>query len=225
MNPDKIKLLQHWAGVAEDGVFGPQTLEAMLVKAGLVEGPKMRSIHNIEGFFHAVRGITGSLSQAQVDTINGLLSAASHWPIGWMAYGFATAWHEARLAPIEEYGKGSGHAYGKPGKYGQPQYGRGLVQLTWDANYERADKELGLGGKLLQDFSLALKPEIAADILVGGMEAGWFTGKKLADYIGDRGTPGGFTGARRIINGTDRAALIAGYAEKFQEALDAGGWA
>lgn len=175
-------------------------------------------------FFAKVRGITGALDQVQVDTITGLLGKAAHWPIGWLAYGLATAWHEARLKPIEEWGKGKGRPYAAPGKYGQSQHGRGLVQLTWDRNYEWADKALGLGGSLLKNFNRALEPEIAADILVKGMETGAFTGKRLSDYITGRGTREGFVGARRIINGTDKAADIAGYAERFQDALDAGGW-
>lgn len=176
-------------------------------------------------FFTAVRKITGALDQVQVDTINRLLSGAAHWPIGWLAYGLATAWHEARLKPIAEWGQGKGRPYGQPGKYGQAQYGRGLVQLTWDRNYEWADKALGLGGSLLKNFDRALEPDIAARILILGMETGAFTGKKLADYISDRGTPEGFKAARRIINGTDKADLIAGYAERFRDALEAGGWA
>jgi hypothetical protein len=49
------------------------------------------------------------------------------------------------------------------------------------------------------------------------MVLGLFTGKKLSDYIG----PGkcDYVAARRIINGTDRARLIAGYARSFQDAL------
>jgi len=186
-----------------------------------------RATHTISdalAFFKAVKAITGTLEQAQVDTINALLKGAAHWPTGWMAYGLATAWHEARLKPIEEIGKGKGRPYGKPGKHGQAQYGRGLVQLTWDTNYERADRELGLGGKLLADFSLALKPDIAASILIRGMEEGWFTGTALKDCIVDRGTHDTFVKARRIINGTDKSQTIAGYAVRFQDALDVGGW-
>lgn len=176
-------------------------------------------------FFSGLRHVTGPLDQVQVDTVNDLLSAAAHWPIGWLAYGLATAWHEALLKPIEEWGRGKGHPYGQPGKHGQSQHGRGLVQLTWDRNYEWADKALGLNGTLLADFNLALAPDIATKILVKGMETGAFTGKKLADYITDRGDRASFIQARRIINGTDRAELIAGHAVKFQDALDAGGWA
>jgi len=182
-------------------------------------------LHDAPAFFSAVRKITGPLNQAQVETINDLLSAAAHWPIGWLAYGLATAWHEARLIPQAEWGKGKGRPYAKPGKYGQAQYGRGLVQLTWDKNYEWADKALGLNGSLLKNFDRALEPAIATAILVLGMEEGAFTGKKLADYIGGRGTPAAFEVARRIINGTDKAAQIADHAMRFQTALDEGKWA
>jgi len=34
-----------------------------------------------------------------------------------------------------------------------------------------------------------------------------------------------FKNCRRIINGTDKASMIAGYALQFQEALQEGGWA
>ena len=198
--------------------------------------PPGKALRDPEVFYRAVRAVTGPLEQAQVDTITGLLTKASHWPIAWLAYGLATAWHEARLKPIEEIGKGRGRRYGvagarsdgKPGPNfgGQVPYGRGLVQLTWADNYERADRELGLNGALLADFGKALDPAIAAAVLVHGMEEGWFTGKKLATYLPEpRGSMGQFLEARRIINGTDRASLIAGYAMKMQDALSAGGWA
>lgn len=177
-------------------------------------------------FFSKVRQITGSLDQVQVNTINRLLVAAEKWPASWLAYGLATAWHEARLKPIAEWGKGAGKPYGKPGKYADAQYGRGLVHLTWDANYEWADRVLDLQGALLRDFDLALEPAHATAILVKGMETGAFTGKKLAIYLpGPEGTHRQFVNARRIINGTDRATLIADHAIKFQSAIGAGGWA
>lgn len=176
-------------------------------------------------FYAAVKAVTGKLDQVQVDTINRLLAGAAHWPVSWLAYGLATAWHEARFKPIPEWGRGKGRPYAKPGKYGQPQYGRGLVQLTWDFNYEWADKALGLNGSLLRNFDRALEPDIAARILVLGMETGAFTGKGLRKYLsGEVGTYQQFREARRIINGMDKADLIAGHAEKFQAALLAGKW-
>lgn len=96
----------------------------------------------------------------------------------------ATAAHETdqTMQPIAEYGKGKGKPYGKPGRYGQAQYGRGYVQLTWDDNYERTDEALGLNGALLKDSTFAMQPDIAAQILRGCVE-GWFTGKRLGDYL------------------------------------------
>lgn len=37
MTIEKIKLLQRWAGVTDDGVIGPRTLDALVAKAGLTE--------------------------------------------------------------------------------------------------------------------------------------------------------------------------------------------
>ena len=175
-------------------------------------------------FFASLRKVTGALDQVQVDTITAILSGGSHWPVGWLAYALATAWHEARFKPQREWGLGRGRPYGLPGKYRQAQYGRGLVQLTWDRNYEWADHALHLNGALLRNFDLALEPEIATKILIKGMEEGAFTGRKLADYIVGTGNPSAFVQARRIINGTDRAEDIASYAGRIQAALLAGGW-
>lgn len=197
----------------------------------VVVAPKaIHEMHDKATFYAGVRKVTGSLDQVQVDTIEGLLSSAKAWPVSWLAYGLATAWHECRFKPIEEWGKGKGRPYSKPGKYGQSQHGRGLVQLTWDRNYEWADKaasEAGLieAGAILKDFSLVMRPDIAAFILVRGMETGGFTGKGLKDYLPTaRGSLGQFTASRRIINGTDKATLIAGHALNFQDAIIAGGW-
>ncbi|WP_200844674.1 MULTISPECIES: hypothetical protein [unclassified Novosphingobium] len=193
----------------------------------MATAPRTRSLGDAASFFTALRQVTGGVTQAQVNILNLLLVAAggAGWPIGWLAYGLATAWHEARFLPQAEWGLGKGRPYARAGKYGQSQYGRGLVQLTWDFNYEWADKVLGLNGLLLRNFDLALDPAIATRILIKGMEDGAFTGRRLGQYIVNRGTPEAFENARRIINGTDKAQLIAAYAERFQAALDKGRWA
>lgn len=214
-------------------------IDALLTRLGIPgDGPAAPSrpeMKDKEAFYKGVRGVTGSLDQAQVSVIEALLSSAASHPTSWLAYELATAWHEARLKPIAEIGKGKGRKYGVPGARmkpvpnapsygGQIPYGRGLVQLTWVENYERADRELGLNGALLANFDKALEPDIAVKIMIEGMEEGWFTGKKLADYFPDeRGTHAQAVQARRIINGTDRADLIAGYFLQFQAALTAGG--
>ena len=157
----------------------------------------------------------------------------AHWPLSWVAYGLATAWGEARLEPIREIGKGAGKRYGKAQKY-PPNipYGRGFVQLTWDFNYEWADKNLsdaGLiaKGDLLRDFDLALKPELAAFILVRGMETGAFTGKSIADFLPSDDRPATkeqYKKARQVINGSDKDDYFADVALKTFAALHRAGF-
>lgn len=177
-------------------------------------------------FFSAVRSslFGGSMSTGQVSGTEAILD---QWDtrkltdLRWLGYVLATAkWEtDQTMQPIAEIGKGKGHPYGQPGKDGQIAYGRGYVQLTWDYNYVRADNELRLGGKLIANYELALDPEIAAAILFGGMIGGWFTGRKLADYFTD--STADWLNARRIVNRTDKAAIIAGYAKAFYAALQA----
>lgn len=175
-------------------------------------------------FFDRVRAklAGGKLTTGQVQGFSALLDAWTGTDIRQLAYVLATAWHEtaATMQPIAEYGKGKGRPYGAIDSTGKAPYGRGYVQLTWRDNYVKADQKLGLGGKLAADYDLAMRPDIAAKIIVRGMIEGWFTSKKLSDYIG---TKADYKGARRIVNGTDKAALIAGYAATIEAALRAAG--
>jgi hypothetical protein len=159
----------------------------------------------------------GSAVPSSVETV--LLPAIAGLIVPQQAYVLGTVFHEsaATMQPIAEYGHGAGHPYGVVDQSGKAPYGRGYVQLTWRYNYQKADDALGLGGRLLANYDLALEPDIAAKILVNGMVGGWFTGKSLDAYIGP--VQHDFMAARRIINGTDRAALIAGYADQFLAAL------
>jgi predicted chitinase len=99
--------------------------------------------------------------------------------------------------------------------------GRGYVQLTWKVNYQKAARELNQN--LIDHPDLAMRPDNAALIMRRGMMDGWFTGYRFSDYLPAQGpaTAQQFTRARRIINGTDKAALIARYATQFQRALQA----
>lgn len=216
--------IQRRVGVVPDGVWGPATARAILLELDALR-PKHR-LHDEAAFYAGVRKVTGGLDDVQVATIKAILATAAHWPASWLAYGMGTGWHEARLRPVEEIGKGRGRKYGVPGPHGgQIPYGRGLVQNTWPENYQRVDDELGLGGSLVANYALALRPDIAVAILVRGMEEAWFTGKGLSDYLPDDvASETQFIRARRIINGTDRAEMIAGYAGRFQDALAAGEW-
>lgn len=94
--------------------------------------------------------------------------------------------------------------------------GRGLVQATGRAMY--------------RVFGIEASPEKACEmatairIMFDGMEKGIFTGKKLSDFIdnideSDAEDLREFVASRPIINGTDRAAMIGGYALSFEKAL------
>jgi hypothetical protein len=94
--------------------------------------------------------------------------------------------------------------------------GRGYVQLTWKTNYRKAGRQLGLDLESSPDR--AMEPVVAADILYLGLIEGWFTGRLLADYIA--GPSADWRGARRVVNGLDKADLIKGYALAYLAALE-----
>jgi putative chitinase len=215
------------------------------ILAGAQSAPELaanKGISNPDAFFASVRDQFGGLEQDQVDGLNALLPAMAAWPVSFVAYALATAWHEtaATMQPIHERG---GEAYLKrmydiqgarpekarelgnlsPGD-GVKYAGRGYVQLTGKANYRKAEAALGL--PLVANPDLALKGDVAARILVWGMEGGAFTGKKLGHYLPTLVAAGRepFKQARRIINGLDKADAIAEHALKMQRALQEGGW-
>lgn len=164
----------------------------------------------------------GSLNASQMAGVSRLWQLSEGMGSAARAYLLATVFHETAqtMQPIREWGQGKGRAYGLVDQSGKAPYGRGYVQITWRDNYLRADRALGLKGRLAADYDLALDPDIAAKILRQGMEQGWFTGKKLSDYLqGDQASLASYAQARRIINGRDRAAAIAAYALVFEAAL------
>ena len=107
---------------------------------------------------------------------------------------------------------------GSDGKtYVNTYYGRGYVQLTWEANYQNMSRNLNLDDQVLIHPERALEPSIAYRILSFGMRNGSFTGVRLGDYI--NGSKTDYYDARQIVNGFDQAALIQGYAEKLEALL------
>lgn len=181
-------------------------------------------------FFDAVRSSLygGALNQAQVDGLEAIGQAWEQYGDGdprKLAYILATAHHETGAfkyvreiwgptAAQKKYEgrKDLGNTVAGDGK---KFMGRGFVQLTGRRNYADWSKRTGLD--LLKEPDLVTQPSVAARILVQGSMLGTFTGKKLGDYIG--GSKADYVQARRVINGTDRAVLIAGYAEQFLAAL------
>jgi putative chitinase len=189
-------------------------------------------------FFASVRTslFGGALKQGQVSGMDAILDAApGEMGVAPLAYCLATAFHETAqtMQPIKELGgtayftrmydiqgnrpnvaKSLGNV--NPGD-GAKYAGRGYVQLTGRANYARFAKLVI--ADLVNNPDLAMVPQTASAIMFMGMTDGLFTGKKLADYFGPgRSDP---VGARRIINGTDKAVQIAEYHAKFLAALQA----
>ncbi len=188
---------------------------------------------NRAAFYSALRGPSGifgkGLTKAQVAGCDALLDAIAHLPLSHQAYLLATSYHETArtMQPITEYGgiryfdkydtgKLAGILGNTPAADGDgyKYRGRGYVQITGYRNYRKASHALGVD--LMQNPDLALQPDYAAKILVAGCSEGWFTSRKLSDYL-----PGDYVNARRVVNGTDKAETIAGYARAFEAALRA----
>ena len=152
----------------------------------------------------------------------------------------ATVKHETAhtMQPVKEYG---GNAYFKrmydiegerpykarelgnlkPGD-GAKFPGMGLVQSTGRANARRARKIIrDLTGEDV-DFesnpSLLMDWRYALPLMFEGFRLGIWTGKKISQYTRPDGSVD-FVGARAIINGSDKAELIAGYGRAFETAL------
>ncbi len=187
---------------------------------------------------------SGKLSKEQVLGLESIIdeyeAKYSYIGLDALAYVLATAYHEVdkKMKPIEEYSHRKNMDYGRffidkskrkyglkmgkgPGRrvaYYAPDklyFGRGLCQLTWYENYEKAGKKLNLD--LINNPELALELKNAVDILFTGMIEGWFTTRRLSQYFNRYKCD--FIGARAIINGKDKQNLIAGYALKFRQAL------
>lgn len=177
----------------------------------------------------------GILTQSHVDGMNLILDkfeTSEYTDFRHLAYILATAFHETgnKMVPVREgFAKTdaearrivSKYSYGQPdGITGHVYYGRGLVQITWKENYDRLGKLLGYD--FVNNPDLTLDPKISVDILFEGMlkgvsKKGDFTGKSLETYFNE--TTNDPLGARRIINGNDRAGLIEHYHNVFLNAL------
>jgi hypothetical protein len=99
-------------------------------------------------------------------------------------------------------------------------FGRGHVQLTHERNYQRAGANIGVD--LVSNPDKMLDASVSAQVCVLGMRDGWFTGKKLSDYITLKKS--NYRGARRIVNGTDKASVIAELAREYEGALISEGY-
>jgi hypothetical protein len=173
---------------------------------------------------HQVKGLTAILDRAAV---------AEAIDDRWLAYMLATAHHETgrTMQPVRETFAASDERaiallenafdngrlpsvsvpYWRRDAEGKSWLGRGLVQLTHPVNYEKM--ALATGIDLVSRPERAMEMAVAVDILFIGMETGAFTSRRLGQYFSV--SKEDWTGARRIINGRDRAELVAGYGRRY----------
>lgn len=190
-----------------------------------------------------------SLKQSQVDGLIDILNATKGMPVTHRAYILATAYHETGVsmspnvenlyytsasrikavwpsrfkteADAKPYVRNqralankvyNGRMWNRNGTDdGWTYRGRGQVHITGRENYTKVGDKLGID--LVGNPDLALRRDVSSKILAQGMAGGWFTGVKLSDYSTYRDM-------RRVVNDTDEAVKIAGYAVKFETALN-----
>jgi hypothetical protein len=192
-------------------------------------------------FFDAIRpAFGGTLDADQVSGMEALLDAGADLPLHHMANVLAQVRRETGgiMAPIKEtvspshknrkptdaeviarldraFAKGQ-LAWVKTAYWRDGWFGRGQIQITHKANYDKFG--------VTKEQALELRH--SARIAVTGMRDGTFTGKKLADYA----FPAALTNPpksnpRRIVNGVDGSDnQVAEFHRKFAAALDQAGW-
>lgn len=186
---------------------------------------------NRKVFYDFVRNLPfgGRISPDQFDGLEKILDyAEAEYPDmdkRWLAYILATVFHETArtMQPVREtlaptdaeairrldaaYKKGT-LKVSKP--YWQEGYfGRGLVQITFKDNYDKFG---------ITNPADALTWAVALRVLFDGMINAKFTKYRLSQFFdAKKNDP---KGARKIVNGTDKATLIAEYHANFLSALE-----
>lgn len=147
------------------------------------------------------------------------------------AYLLATAWWETnkQMWPIKE-AYWLSETWRKNNLRYYPWYGRGLIQVTWKENYIKVARMIGVPETTFtNDPDKLMEWQYALPALLIGAQEGIYTGKGLDDYIDDIDESDAedhkeYVAARRVVNGTDKAATIANLALKFEDALRFAGY-
>lgn len=191
-------------------------------------------------FYDNLRGglFQGKISAQQFEGIEALLNEWNRQKgYDWRRFSYilGTVYHETRgtMQPVEETGRGVGKPYGKKLKYGggpgkripytnpdKLYYGRGHTQNTWYEVYEALSKAARAQGKnwdFLANPELLLEMEPSVWATFYAMKVGLYTGKQLDQFFNNDRED--WLNARKIVNGKDRAVMVASYAMHFYDAV------
>jgi putative chitinase len=176
-----VMAFQNSEGLLADGVAGPRTLEAL----GLTKDDSLPSVLDQV----TPRLVSQMFPFTPVDNIKAnlpavlaALEAAELWdkPMALMALATIRAETESFQPVSEGQSRFNTSPGGKPfdlydnrkdlGNQGPTDgadfRGRGFVQLTGRANYQRCGQMIGIGNKLMQNPDLGNQPDVAAQLLV-----------------------------------------------------------
>lgn len=199
----------------------------------------MTDLH-LPTFFDYVRRAPfgGRLSKSQVEGMERLLR---HWDVEGtgddrhLAYLLASIFHETggRMQPVREtFATSDAQAIRRldaawaAGRLPQVRvpywrkgwFGRGDLQVTHETNYRKVGREIGVD--LVEKPGRMLDGDVSARAAIISMREGLFSrGHMFAKYF--NATADDPEGARRIVNGTDKARLIAGYHRAFLDSIKA----
>lgn len=195
---------------------------------------------NRPAFYAEARRYLGSLSTANVIGFELFLTEGERQtlPIDQFAYILATVWWETgktmqqmREAFWVSHDPVIAEAWRKKHLRYYPYYGRSYPQFTWQRNYQCATdtwnkKYRGDGPEIdfVENPDAIMDPRYGVPLTFDAMREGWFTERKLSDYLdgideSDAADLAEFKLARKVVNGNDRATEIGKLALVFEKSL------
>jgi len=211
-----VLAFQRSESLTPDGIVGPETRAALGLSQDTKEEVSVKLLQDVTASV-TVEQVSKMCPDAPLGHIRihlpNVLKALSEVALGDQAMvlmAIATIRAEtAGFEPISEFKSRfntspNGHPFdlydnrndlGNQGRPDGASYkGRGFVQLTGRFNYTKFDKELGLGGKLVNDPELANDPKVAAQLLAAFLKS---AEKRIRAALRE----GDLAAARKAVNG------------------------